>query len=222
MIPHHSKKGGFTLVELLTVIAIMAILAGLSVPALSALNRSGQADLTFSQLTETLEQAREYAVAQNTYVWVAFNANTSSPAAGTQLSIAVIASTDGTDLASNWTSSVGPGSNLVQVSKIKTFHLTELQAPGKVTPATTLAEVGQAINSTAQFSITLPGQTTTTTFGQAIQFTPSGEARNTDGTPVDLVEFDVQPEKGPGLADPKNGAVFQVSGLTGETRIYRQ
>jgi prepilin-type N-terminal cleavage/methylation domain-containing protein len=222
MIPHHSSKKGFTLVELLIVIAIMAILAGLSVPALSALNRSGQAGLTFSKLSETLEQARQYAVAQNTYVWVAFSASPSSLGTGTQLSIAVVASADGTDLASNWTSSVGPGTNLVQVSKMQTFQLTELQTPGKVTPATILAEVGQAINSTAKFSITLPGQNAATTFGQAIQFTPSGEARNTDGAPVDLVEFDVQPEKGPGIADPNNGAVFQVSGLTGETRIYRQ
>jgi prepilin-type N-terminal cleavage/methylation domain-containing protein len=221
MIPHYFRKGGFTLVEMLTVIAIITVLAGLSVPALSALSRSGQVDVTFSKLTETLEQAREYAVAQNTYVWVAFYANTSLPASGTQLSLAVMASTDGTDAASNWTGTV-PGSNLIQISKIQTFQLTELQAPGTVTPATALSEIGQAVNSSASFSIVLPGQTSPTVFKNAIQFTPTGEARNADGTPVDLVEFDIQPEKGPGVVNPTNGAIFQVNGLTGETRLYRQ
>ena len=222
MIPRKSPKGGFTLIELLTVITIMAVLAGLSVPALSALKKSSQVDLTFSKLTETLEQAREYAVAQNTYVWVAFYPTTSSPATGKQLSLAVVASADGTDLGPTWMSSVGAGSNLVQVSKIQTFSFTELQAPGTVTPATAVSETGQAINSGADFSITLPGQNTATTFTQAIQFTPTGEARNADGVPVDLVEFDIQPEKGPGVANQQSGAVFQVNGLTGETRIYRQ
>ncbi len=61
-----------------------------------------------------------------------------------------------------------------------------------------------------------------TTFNQAIEFTPTGEARVVTGTPVTLIELDLQPYKGPGVIDAHNGAVIQIDGLIGSVHVYRQ
>jgi Tfp pilus assembly protein FimT len=213
-------------VELLTVLAIAAILAGLTLPALGSLMKARSFDQNLATLSGTLEQARQYAVAQNTYVWVAFALDS----ANARVDVAVFASPDGTDSSTSWTGTPGAGSTtLVPIAKIQTFTFTNLVSPNgtstarTVAPASIPSSVGQPLNnSTASFTITLPGQSSTTTFNYALQFTPSGEARIQDGTPVDFIEFAVQSMKAAGVTNAKNGAVIQVNGLTGENRIYRQ
>lgn len=222
--PRNSHNGsGFTLVELLTVIAILVILAGLTVPAASSLLRSQSFNQTLATLNGTLDQARQYAIAQNTYVWVAF-AQT-----GNQLDVAVVASPDGTDTTTNWTGSPAAGSpSLIPIAKLQMLNLTTLVSPNgtgtsrTVVPATPPTSVGQPLNNLVSFTMNLPGQSSPTTFNYALQFTPSGEARVVDGVPVDFVEFAVQPEKGPGVVDARDGAAIQVNGLTGQARVYRQ
>jgi prepilin-type N-terminal cleavage/methylation domain-containing protein len=209
-LPSHPKRG-FTLIELLVVIAIIAIIAGLSVPIISSLSKSGQVDQTLTALSGTLEQARQYAVAQNTYVWVAFLAP--DPAIATQMDVAVLASADGTE------SYTG---GLLQVAKVSTFPFTYLGPQGSVTgtsaPTTgTISALGPVA-----FSVTIPGRPTPAIFTQAVEFTSSGEARVTTGTPVSLIEFDIQSDKGSGVKDTRNGAVFQINGLTGGVVVYRQ
>ena len=206
------------------VIAILAILGGIAIPTFSSLLKSRSFDQTLASLSGTLEQARQYAVAQNTYVWVAFAMDT------TKIEVAVFASPDGTDSSTTWSGSPAAGSaTLVPIAKIQTFNYTTLVSPNgsssarTVIPVTPPTSVGQPLNnSTTSFSITLPGQSSPTNFNYALQFTPSGEARIQDGAPVDLVEFAVQPQKGTGVVDTRNGAAIQVNGLTGQTRIYRQ
>jgi Tfp pilus assembly protein PilE len=209
---------------MLVVIAILVILAALSIPAVSVLLKARTFDQTLATMSGNLEQARQYAVAQNTYVWVAFA--TSS----TNVDMAVIASPDGTDTSPTWSGTVAAGSStLIPVARIQTFGYTTLVSPNgasgsrTVNPATAPSTVGQPLNnSTASFSVNLPSQSAATSFNYALQFTPSGQARIQDGAPVDFIEFALQPQKAAGVVNAADGAVLQVNGLTGQTRVYRQ
>lgn len=233
-----TARAGFSLSELLVVITIIAILTTAGGPAFSALTSSGSADQNISQLSGLLEQAREYAVAQNTYVWVAFCNSTASNGTN-QVAVAVIASTDGTDPAningvSSWqTYGYGavPGAGLALVNKIVTLKQLNIESANSVSPPT-LPAVTPAVtssansinssstnNSTGFFTIQLPGTSTTASFIQAVQFTPSGQARNSS-SPVNVIDVDLQPQKGT-VNDAHNVAVLRVNGLTGETVVFR-
>jgi len=66
------RRRGFSLVEALLVIAIMVLMLVISLPAVLGIR--GDRDITRAayDLAGTLEQARSYAMASNTYVWVGF------------------------------------------------------------------------------------------------------------------------------------------------------
>jgi len=226
-------EAGFSLVELLVVIAIVALIAVAGGPAISTLASSGNANQSISQLSGILEEAREYAVAQNTYVWVTFYAATASNGSK-QVSVAVIASLDGTDpadaIATPWQQNYYgnvPSSNLALVNKIITLKQLSLDSAGALKPSNLpgVPAVADPANSIATynngfFSIQLPGTSAPATFTQAIEFTPSGQARNS-ASPVDVIDVDMQPQKGT-VNDSKNIAVLRLNGLTGETAVYRQ
>jgi prepilin-type N-terminal cleavage/methylation domain-containing protein len=59
---------GFTLVELLVVVAVMVVMMRLAIPAFNAIR--GGTDFTSEvyDIAGTFEQARSYAMANNTYV----------------------------------------------------------------------------------------------------------------------------------------------------------
>jgi prepilin-type N-terminal cleavage/methylation domain-containing protein len=90
---------GFSLIELPTVLAIIAIVASVAVPLVPSLLRGNQFDSNVNTLAGIVEQSREAATARNTYVWVAFtDPPSSSPASG--IWVASIKSQDGTEASS--------------------------------------------------------------------------------------------------------------------------
>ncbi len=228
--------------ELLVVIAIVALMATAGGPAVTALVSSGGANENLNQLSGILEQARQYAVSQNTYVWVAFYPQTVNGVK--QVSVAVIASTDGTDPASNngvnWqTYSYGnltPNGSLALVNKIVTLKQVSLQNAATYTSSTTpkvsslplnpavTSSNGVATNTSGNgfFQIQLPGPANTSpvAFSQAIQFTPSGQAQNSS-SPVGVIDLDILPQKG-NVDNLNSVAVLRINGLTGETALYRE
>src|SRR2546425_363539 len=72
IVKQRERIGAFTLLELLVVIAIIAILMVLVAPAFT--NLKGGNDITAAAYTISgaLEQARNYAMANNTYVYLGF------------------------------------------------------------------------------------------------------------------------------------------------------
>jgi prepilin-type N-terminal cleavage/methylation domain-containing protein len=233
---------GFTLVELLCVVAIISIL--MSLVTFSILGIKGSRDLANDAYTVQgmLEQARTYAMAENTYTWIGFyEENPASPGtAGTgQVVISVVASSNGMNLATAANAPLLPSASLMQVSKltkIVNVHLDAVPTASVTRPA--LAAVtpsdtyqlgsGDYPNPTASpwsFLYPLTAATSSAaryTFTQVIQFNPQGDANRVSDNPTTLMEVGLQPTHGSVItANETNFAVLQISGIGGQVITYR-
>ena len=66
---HHA---GFTLIEMLTVLAIIGIMLGIGIPAVTSLMKSGGLGAATRHVSSTLSQARQYAITQRVNTRVVF------------------------------------------------------------------------------------------------------------------------------------------------------
>jgi type II secretory pathway pseudopilin PulG len=231
---HSHGRRAFSLVELLAVITVIIILAFVSLPAISSLVGSGNANRNISQLGDILELAREYAVANNTYVWVVFYPATSSGGVSS-LSVAVLGSNDGTDPASsssapwgnaNCSYGTAPNSEISLVNKVIILQQTSLQNAGTyavnslpAAPAVTSTANSVASSSHGFFSMTLPSGSSAVNFTQGIEYLPSGQARN-GSSPSNVIDLDVDTLVG-NVSQLHNAAVVRINGLTGMPVVYR-
>lgn len=122
-----SVRGGFTLLELLIVIGIIAVLLVLLAPAFTTIKSAGDVTNTTYGIKGLLENARTYAKANHTYVFVGFGEVNSS------VVVAVVASKDGTRHFQYLTSGQGSDwqSNYADPSKPE-YHGGHLVALGKL------------------------------------------------------------------------------------------
>ena len=99
-----SKRNAFTLIEMMVVIGIIAILMVLVAPAFTNLKSAGDVTSAAYTIKDVLEQARNYAMANKTFVWVGLKEVdiTNDPSVSPQttgngrIAIAIVASKDGT------------------------------------------------------------------------------------------------------------------------------
>ena len=212
-------RGGsyaFTLVEMLVVTAVVAVLTLLAVPALSSLNNSGNMNAAAGGVSLLLDQARTYAMAHNTYVWVGFYQNPSTQ----QLMVGVVAGKTGqsTDLTS------GP-TYYSPICKLQTYNNLKLSSSISALPNTGLASLATAADiSTSKFVSgfqQLGGGTNVTFSGSdVLEFTPEGEASLNISPPGHWIQIGIQPEHG-GNTNSPNVAVLQVATVTGLVNVFR-
>ena len=138
---------GFSLIELLVVMAIIGILAAVTIPAMNSIKGASNVTKAAYDIAGALEQARAYAMAKNTYVFVGIaevdsskdpsvkpQVATADPTVGGRVAVAVVASKDGTrgyDVTSGslptpaW-SNTNLTSNLVAIGKLQQFENVHL------------------------------------------------------------------------------------------------
>ena len=148
-----SRHAAFTLLELLVVMAIIAILMVLVAPAFTNIKTSNDVTTAAYTISGTLEQARNYAMANNTYVYVGFyeedttaiaptNATPPYPGKG-RLLLATVASKDGTTSCEDPNSTASNPLPLIAVKisqmgrlrRIEGVHVTDIGPPPLSTPS---------------------------------------------------------------------------------------
>ncbi len=224
----------FTLIELLVVLAIMTVLIAGVALSLQGTNNSGKFNKAVAEVSGILGQARAYAAAQNTYVWVVLYQNIPANNGPLEVYVGAFASNDGTDPFS-WAGSVilpspgtvgNTGTALTQI--IHTYHEKGLSLETSTLPNApgnpNLPATGTAIPNfqyTAQSDSGPVALSNASPVYWLIQFTPTGAARN-GSTSVDSIWFGLQPSLSHTALDSHNIASVKVNGLTGITAVYRQ
>ncbi len=203
-------RAGFSLIELMAAIALIVVLAAMGAP--SMLNpRSGVAvmDRSVSNLSLLLEQARTYAMANNTYVWVGFSTDTVK----NTVTVAAMAGVSGAS------SDINAAASLRAISKPQVFENVELcSINATALSRETAVDLIGATGSGTTFRRNAANGTVS--FGNLIQFGPAGDVRIPGGSVSRWLELGLQPLHGT-KADTANIAAVQVGGLTGQVRVYR-
>lgn len=218
------RRVAFSLVEILSVMAIIVALSAISVPALQSIRGGGNVNKAVADLSSTLELARTHAMANRVYVRVLLG---EVPAGGSQVLPSIVAlpvfSADGTlggDMADveAWPALGRP----LVLENLQIFDsmdgVTPLDTSGDVTPL--------GVNVQGEFmdpvTRSVPGRGALT-FAGVIQFSPSGEARVSFDEPARHIKLAIdQPAAGNGQeALKKNPFILRLSGMNGSIRILR-
>ena len=247
-LPKLRERFAFTLLEIMVVIGIIAILMVLIAPAFTNLKGAGDVTSAAYTIKGVLDQARTYANANNTYVWVGFyeeNVSQPSPNSATpkigRVVMSAVASNDGTII---YTSSA-PGTidptRLIQIgklTKIDNVHLwTHTDAPlgtGSTfdtrPPVTSTYCIGDT-NPTGtlfQYPVGSPAPAAQYTFVKGVQFSPGGAAQvinaTTSYSPQTAAEIGLEPTHGNVAPSsiPANVVAIQLTGIGGNATIYRR
>jgi prepilin-type N-terminal cleavage/methylation domain-containing protein len=129
---NEGKADGFTLVELMVVIAVIVILAAVVAPAFTNLKSAGDVTGAADTIKGVLEQARNHAMANNAYTWVGFfeedgsKLSTNPATAGNgRLVLSAVASIDGTNIYGSGTGTIDPTKlkQILKLVKIENVHL---------------------------------------------------------------------------------------------------
>ena len=237
----HRCNVAFTLVEMLVVITIVVILLALIAPAVTNLNSAGNLSRAAFDIAGSLDRARAYAMANNTYVWVGLaeqDASThlaSAPAGFGAVTLATVASTIGLRAYDPDNPGALNASQIKPVDRSLRFdnlHLTDAYTPattpsGMTRPAVNPSDEVGGTNGISSTPFTAPANGGQQVFSKVIEFNPQGVTRIvTSGASAqsvpDLIEIILLPTHGSAPQTPAiNAAAIQVSGLTGASRVYQ-
>ncbi len=239
---------GFTLVELIVVIALISTLMVLVAPAFTGIKTAGDVTSAAYTIKDALEQARTHAMAYETYVWIGFyeepagqpSTNPATPGTG-RIVISTIASPDGTTVYNPRSLAAIDPTRVTQLNKLVKVEGTHLATfPDGSGTGDTFDSRPAAIYETAKIGDTTPPNPSLTpfqypvgnpapaaqyTFVKAVEFSPRGEARinNRNYTLKTVAEIGLQPTHGTAVdVNSRNIIVIQFGALGGDLKIYRR
>ena len=239
---------GFTLVELIVVIALISTLMVLVAPAFTGIKGAGDVTSAAYTIKDALEQARTYAMAYKTYVWIGFyeepagqpSTNPATPGTG-RIVISTIASADGTTVYNPRSLAAIDPTRVTQLNKLVKVEGTHLATfPDGSGTGDTFDSRPAAIYETAKIGDTTPPNPSLTpfqypvgnpapaaqyTFVKAVEFSPRGEARinNRNYTLKTVAEIGLQPTHGTAVdVNSRNIIAIQFGALGGDLKIYRR
>jgi prepilin-type N-terminal cleavage/methylation domain-containing protein len=212
------KRGGFSLVEMMCVLAVVSVMTSLAWPAIVGIVGGDRLSNNAYVLSDVIQQARASAMARHTYVWVGFSSYTGADG----VPVVMITSLTGnsgqsSDLASgNYGLSEKPAI-LRNVAITGAANYTTL--PGFDSSVTTTDVASQGYS----FQASVAGRTNAS-FSNVIAFDPDGEAnlaQASTGT-LQLVQclgmgLQVAPS-----SSKLHVAAIQVRGLSGDVTVLRQ
>lgn len=215
---------GFSLIELLAVMAIIVTLSAVSVPALQSVKGGSSINKAVSDLSSTLELARTHAMANRTYVRVLLS---ETPAGGGQMLPQVIAqpiySANGASAGDMADASQWPalGKPLV-LENLQVFDTLEGNSP--VDTSADVTPMGGNVQGTFMTPVSRQaGGKGLRSFTGVIQFSPTGEARVSFDEPARHIKIALD-QPGAGNANEglkKNPFILRLSGINGSIRILR-
>ena len=242
------RSRAFTLVELIVVIALISTLMVLVAPAFTGIKSASDVTSAAYTIKDALEQARTYAMAHHTYVWIGFyeepagqpSTNPATPGTG-RIVISTIASADGTTVYNPRSLAAIDPTRVTQFNKLVKVEGTHLATfPDGSGTGDTFDSRPAAIYETArigdatppnpsltpfQYPVGNPAPAAQYTFVKAVEFSPRGEARinNRNYTLKTVAEIGLQPTHGAAVdVNSRNLIAIQFGALGGDLKIYRR
>jgi prepilin-type N-terminal cleavage/methylation domain-containing protein len=214
-----STTKAFTLAELLAVIGIMAVLATAAMPSLKGILGGSNSSAAPLKISSYLEYARQYATANNTYVYVSF-LQVTPPSQQPELWVSAVSSNSGADISKLGTAPIVLGNGdeqgrqmgqLIKIPGIIPVNTSDI--PNSVVPRPQSADTADLKTVTDSQIDSIQSQKMPVSFW----FAPDGTAARSGARPTQM-ELAIQP---PRQNEAKQVSVLQVSGLTGSVRTYR-
>ncbi len=194
----HPAAGGFSLIELLVVVAIISLLAVLAMPSLSSALTASKLNSASQMVADSIALARQEAVTKDRDVQVRFYKITTGPFQGWRaLQVIRVEQTSS-------------GSTLVPVTKVTTLPDGMI-----VSPAATLSPLLTA-DSTVQGTVNLPIYGNTSYSG--FYFLPSGSIENVLNSGNNFLTLQSVTATG---SPPPNYSAIQINPVTGKVTTYR-
>ncbi|PTY01959.1 hypothetical protein DB346_10945 [Verrucomicrobia bacterium LW23] len=214
-----SARAGFTLTELVVVIGVILTIGAISGPALRTLNGAGSVSRASEDLARTMELARTFAMANQTYVRVAI----SDEVAGTMV-VLPIYSADGTLDADGAADMASAQKWPVVAMPLMLSNFRMDDTLNASTPATSGDQVPSSTNISGMRRAVqgLGSNPSGVMFSKFIQFNPNGEARVVKGATARYIKLGLHKSEGNGGGRSANPFVVRVSGVNGTVSVLRK